>query len=40
MLQKAIYLDSSNQAKPQNLTPKCKILNVFWTWFEVKGGIC
>ena len=29
MLQKAMYLDSPDQAKSQNLTPKCKILNVF-----------
>ena len=40
MLQKAMYLDFSDQVKSQNLTPKCKILNVFWTWPEVKGGIC
>ena len=31
MLQKAMYLDSPDQAKSQNLTPKCKIFNVFWT---------
>ena len=31
MLQKAIYLDFPARAKSQNLTPKCKILNVFWT---------
>ena len=31
MLQKAMYLDSLDQAKSQNLTSKCKILNVFWT---------
>ena len=30
MLQKAMYLDSPDQAKSQNLTPKCKILDVFW----------
>ena len=30
MLQKAMYLDSPDQAKSQNLTPKCKILGVFW----------
>ena len=24
-----MYLDSPDQAKSQNLTPKCKILNVF-----------
>ena len=35
-----MYLDSSDQAKSQNLTPKCDILNVFWTWPEVEGGIC
>ena len=40
MLQKAIYLDFSDQAKSQNWTPKCKIINVFLTWPEVKGGIC
>ena len=40
MLQKAMYLDSPDQAKSQNLTPKCKILNEFWTPLEVKGGIC
>ena len=31
MLQKAKYRDSPDQAKSQNFTPKCKILNVFWT---------
>ena len=39
MLQRAMYLDFSHKiaesnvpwAKSQNLTPKCKILNVFWT---------
>ena len=31
MLQKAMYLDSPDHAKSQNLTPKWKILNVFWT---------
>ena len=31
MLQKAMYLDSPDQAKSQNLTSKSKILNVFWT---------
>ena len=31
MLQKAMYLDSPDQAKSQNLSPKCKILYVFWT---------
>ena len=31
MLQKAKYRDSPDQAKSQNVTPKCKILNVFWT---------
>ena len=31
MLQKAMYLDSPDQAKSQNLTSKGKILNVFWT---------
>ena len=31
MLQKAMYLGSPDQAKSQNLTPKCKILNVLWT---------
>ena len=36
----AQYLDSPDQAKSQNLTPKWKILNVFWTWLKVKGGIC
>ena len=40
MLQKAMYLNSPDQAKSQNLTPKCKILNVFWTSLEVKRGIC
>ena len=40
MLQKAMYLDFPDQVKSQNLTPKCKILNVFWTLPEVKGGIC
>ena len=40
MLQKAMHLDFSDQAKLQNLNPKCDILNVFWTWSEVKGGIC
>ena len=40
ILQKAMYFDSPNQAKSRNLTPKWKILNVFWTWLEVKGGIC
>ena len=40
MLQKAMYLDSPEQAKSQNLTPKCKILNVFWTLPEVKEEIC
>ena len=39
-LQKAMYLDSPDQAKSQNLTPKCKILNVFWTWPEVNREIC
>ena len=29
LLQKAMYLDFSDQDKSQNLTPKCKILNVF-----------
>ena len=38
MLQKAMYLDSPDQAKSPNLTPKCDILNVFWTWPEVKEG--
>ena len=31
ILQKAMYFDSLDQAKSQNLTPKCKILNAFWT---------
>ena len=31
MLQKAKYRNSPDQAKSQNVTPKCKILNVFWT---------
>ena len=31
MLQKAMYLDFPDLGKSQNLTPKCKILNVFWT---------
>ena len=31
MLQKAMYLDYPDQAKSQNLTPKCKNLNVFRT---------
>ena len=31
MLQKAMYLDFLTWAKSQNLTPKCKILNVCWT---------
>ena len=35
-----MHLDSPDHAKSQNLTPKRKILNVFWTWPEVKGGIC
>ena len=35
-----MYLESPDQAKSQNLTPKWKILNVFWTWLEVKKGIC
>ena len=39
-LQKAMYLDSHDQAKSQNLIPKWKILNVIWTWVEVKRGIC
>ena len=34
MLQKAMYLDSFDQAKSQNLTPKCQILNVFWITFR------
>ena len=34
-----MYLYFPDQAKSQNLTPKCKILNVFWTWPEVEGGI-
>ena len=38
-LQKAMYLISLTWTKSQNLTPKCKILNVFWTWPEVKGVI-
>ena len=29
ILPKAMYLDSPDQVKSQNLTPKCKILNVF-----------
>ena len=29
VLQKAMNLDSPGQANSQNLTPKCKILNVF-----------
>ena len=37
MLQKAMYLNSPDQTKSQNLTPKCKILNVFWTWPVSKG---
>ena len=35
-----MYPDSPDQAKSQNSTPKCKILNVFWTWYEISGGIC
>ena len=31
MLQKAMYLDSPGQAKSQNLSPNCRIFNVFWT---------
>ena len=31
MLQEAMFLDSPDQSKSQNSTPKCKILNVFWT---------
>ena len=23
----------------QNLTPKCKIINVFWTKLEIKGAL-
>ena len=38
MLQKAMYLDSPDQAKSQNLTPKYEILNVIWTWPVGKGG--
>ena len=38
MLQKAMYLDSPDQAKSKTLTPKWKILNVFWTWLEVNEG--
>ena len=38
ILQKAIYLDFPDQAKSQNLTPKWKILNVFWTWLGVKSS--
>ena len=40
MLQKASILISLSWAKSQNLIPKCKILNVFWTSREVKGVIC
>ena len=40
MLQKASTLISLTWAKSQNLIPKCKILNVFWTSHEVKGVIC
>ena len=40
MFQKAMYLHSPDKTKSQNLTSKCKILNLFWTWLEVKGGIC
>ena len=40
MLQKAMYLDFPDQAKSLNLTPKCKILSVFWTLLEVKEVIC
>ena len=40
MLQKAMHRDSPDQAKSQNLIPKCKILNVFWIRPEVKGWIC
>ena len=31
MLQKAMYLDSPDQAKSQTYTQKCKILDVFWS---------
>ena len=34
MLQKAMYFDFLDFAKSQNLTTKCKILKVFWTWPE------
>ena len=27
-----MYHDFPDQTKSQNLIPKCKILNVFWTW--------
>ena len=40
MLQKAMYLDSPDHAKSQNLTTKYKILNVFCNGPKVKGGIC
>ena len=40
MLQKASTLISLTWAKSQNLIPKCKILNMFWTSHEVKGEIC
>ena len=40
MLQKASTLISLTWAKSQNLIPKCKILNVFWTSHKVKGVIC
>ena len=39
MLQTKRYLASLTGAKSRNLTPKCKILNVFWTLPEVKVRI-
>ena len=40
MLHKASTLIFLTWAKSQNLIPKCKIFNVFWTLHEVKGVIC
>ena len=39
MLQKAMYLDFIDFGQVTKLTPKCKILNVLWTWPEVKRVI-
>ena len=40
MLHKASTLIFLTWAKSQNLIPKCKVFNVFWTLHEVKGVIC